>query len=46
MGGANARRVEIALMQANDFIRKWGPGGPAHELTERAGAQADRKSVV
>jgi methylase of polypeptide subunit release factors len=27
-------------MQASDFIRKWGPGGPAHELTERAGAQA------
>ena len=27
-------------MQASDFIRKWGPGGPAYELTERAGAQA------
>ncbi len=27
-------------MQARDFIRKWGPGGPAHDLTERAGAQA------
>ena len=27
-------------MQAKDFVRKWGPGGPAAELTERAGAQA------
>jgi len=27
-------------MQATDFIRKWGPGGPAHALNERAGAQA------
>ena len=27
-------------MQAQAFIRKWGPGGPAHELNERAGAQA------
>ena len=27
-------------MQAQEFIRKWGPGGPAHELNERAGAQA------
>jgi hypothetical protein len=27
-------------MQAGEFIRKWGPGGPAHDLTERAGAQA------
>jgi hypothetical protein len=27
-------------MQAKDFIRKWGPAGPAYELTERAGAQA------
>lgn len=27
-------------MQASDFIRKWGPGGSAHELSERAGAQA------
>lgn len=27
-------------MQPKDFIRKWGPGGPAYELTERAGAQA------
>ena len=26
-------------MQAKDFVRKWGPGGPA-DLTERAGAQA------
>ncbi len=27
-------------MQAQDFVRKWGPGGPAADLTERAGAQA------
>ena len=27
-------------MQAQEFIRKWGPGGPAFELNERAGAQA------
>jgi hypothetical protein len=27
-------------MHAQAFIRKWGPGGPAHELNERAGAQA------
>ena len=27
-------------MLAIDFIRKWGPGGPAHALGERAGAQA------
>ena len=27
-------------MLAPEFIRKWGPGGPAHALTERAGAQA------
>jgi hypothetical protein len=27
-------------MQASEFIRKWSPGGSAHELTERAGAQA------
>ena len=27
-------------MQASDFIRKWGPQGTAHELNERAGAQA------
>ena len=27
-------------MQAQAFIRKWGPGGPASLLTERAGAQA------
>jgi len=26
-------------MQAQDFIRKWGPGGTAHALNERAGAQ-------
>ena len=26
-------------MQAIDFVRKWGPGGPAAALTERAGAQ-------
>jgi hypothetical protein len=28
-------------VQAKDFIRKWSPGGPAAELNERAGAQAD-----
>jgi hypothetical protein len=27
-------------MQGSDFIRKWGPGGPSYDLTERAGAQA------
>jgi hypothetical protein len=27
-------------MQAQDFIAKWGPGGPAHDLNERAGAQS------
>ena len=27
-------------MQAQDFIRKCGPGGPAFKLNERAGAQA------
>jgi len=26
-------------MTPHDFIRKWGPGGSAHGLTERAGAQ-------
>ena len=27
-------------MQAQEFIRKWSPGSPAHELNERAGARA------
>ncbi len=27
-------------MHAQDFIRKWSPGSPAHALNERAGAQA------
>ncbi|MDP1901539.1 MAG: hypothetical protein Q8K96_13955 [Rubrivivax sp.] len=27
-------------MQAQDFVRKWQAGSPAHELNERAGAQA------
>lgn len=27
-------------MQAQAFIAKWGPGGSAHELNERQGAQA------
>ena len=27
-------------MTPRDFIAKWGPGGSAHALTERAGAQA------
>ena len=26
-------------LSARDFIANWGPGGPAHALTERAGAQ-------
>lgn len=25
-------------MQAQAFVRKWGPGGPAHVLNERASA--------
>lgn len=29
-----------ATLTVRDFIAKWGPGGPAHALTERAGAQA------
>ena len=32
--------LKSAAMQAKDFVRKWGPGGPAADLTERAGAQA------
>lgn len=27
-------------MQAQAFVRKWGPGGSANDLNERAGAQA------
>jgi hypothetical protein len=27
-------------MTPQDFVRKWAPGGPAHALNERAGAQA------
>ncbi|MBL8362026.1 MAG: hypothetical protein JNN18_16150, partial [Rubrivivax sp.] len=27
-------------MLPREFIRKWSPGSPAHELNERAGAQA------
>lgn len=26
-------------MRAQAFVRKWGLGGPAHELNERAGAR-------
>lgn len=26
-------------MTAREFIKKWGPGGPAYKLSERAGAQ-------
>lgn len=26
-------------MQAEDFVRKWSAGSPAHALGERAGAQ-------
>jgi prolyl oligopeptidase len=32
--------LKSAVMQAEDFVRKWAPGGPAHGLGERAGAQA------
>ena len=32
--------VASSSMAPHDFIRKWGPGGSAHGLTERAGAQA------
>lgn len=28
-------------MQAEEFVRKWREGAPAHELSERAGAQAN-----
>ena len=27
-------------MNPQDFIAKWGPGGPAYDLNERQGAQA------
>src|SRR5574337_165108 len=30
----------IETMQPQEFIRKWGPGGTASALTERAGAQS------
>lgn len=32
--------VQSPPMQAHEFVRKWQPGSPAHELNERAGAQA------
>ena len=32
--------VKCRRMQADDFIRKWCAGSPAHALGERAGAQA------
>ena len=32
--------LKFAAMQADEFIRKWSPGGQAHALGERAGAQA------
>jgi len=32
--------LKSRAMQADEFIRKWAPGGPAHGLGERAGAQA------
>ena len=32
--------VKCRRMQADDFIRKWSAGSPAHALGERAGAQA------
>jgi hypothetical protein len=32
--------ADVMPMQAKDFVRKWGPGGSASDLTERAGAQS------
>ena len=32
--------IQSPPMQANEFVRKWQPGGTAHELNERAGAQS------
>jgi len=34
------RRAKGEAMHAQAFIRKWGPGGLASELNERASAQA------
>lgn len=34
------RPQAAAVMDANEFVRKWGPAGPASKLNERAGAQA------
>jgi hypothetical protein len=31
--------LKSPAMQADDFVRKWAPGGPADGLGERAGAQ-------
>ena len=30
----------MPAVQAQGFIAKWGPGGRAHDLNERAGTQA------
>ena len=35
-----AHPTPAGTLNARDFIAKWGPGGPAHALTDRAGAQA------
>jgi hypothetical protein len=37
--GAKKRRGAMSGMTPHDFVRKWQPGGPAHALSERAGAQ-------
>jgi hypothetical protein len=35
-----ASHAAAGTISPRDFIAKWGPGGPAHDLGERAGAQA------
>lgn len=37
---ALARTTMKSPMSAHEFIAKWGPGGPAYALNERAGAQS------
>lgn len=34
-----SRATSAGAMTAREFIAKWGPGGPAYPLNERAGAQ-------
>jgi type II restriction/modification system DNA methylase subunit YeeA len=34
-----AKTSSTAGLSAREFVEKWGPGGPAYGLTERAGAQ-------